>query len=128
MNWRRWADLLMVGLLAVLHGMAPLLHAHTGGESQPARGVHLHLSLAVPDASTASAHDLTPADSPAIGVGSEIKRDPGWQDDAAGVEEKRSFRPAQQAGDAPRAAGSATPRAMPASLRPPSHGPPLPAA
>lgn len=118
---------MVVALLAVLHGMAPLLHAHPGGDPLPASGVHLHLKLAVSGAPStgAHAHELTPADSPAIGVGAEWKRDRGGQDDHPAAVSKVFPRAATRCAPSRCSIGTA-PAPLPTlwPLRPPSQAPP----
>ena len=127
MSWHRWARLLVVGMLAVLHGMAPLLHAHPGGDPLPARGIHLHLKLAASGAPATGAHalELTPADSPAIGIGAELKRDRGGQGDDAATVAQALPRVAARCDQARCSIGTApVPRRSSWPLRPPSQAPP----
>lgn len=130
-GWRRAAVVVLVVCLAVLQGLAPLLHVHLapGGGSivgDAQRGVHLPVSLA---------HAGHPAqglgidcagmdDSAVITTPSELKRD-----DALAVCAPLAPPPALQVASVASGPGDALPRtAVPdvgvAHLRPPAHAPP----
>ena len=77
----------LVILLVLLQNAAPLVHAHTGGET-PQHGLHLHefeaLRLAADNMSLASIDHASDAKSCIVNVGSAIKRQHS-NDDATAV-------------------------------------------
>lgn len=73
MKLRHW---FLVAIFAMLQGMAPLLHAHLGGDRGGATGVHMHgaPSQGHGDAAALDVSHALPDESPAIGVGQELRR------------------------------------------------------
>lgn len=127
MKLRHW---LLVAVFAMLQGMAPLLHAHLGDDRGGATGVHLHGAVA-PGHGDVAALDVShalPDESPAIGVGQELRRK--WSFDLPDL----APAPVQPVSLAPVAARQGVP--LPAEptfvgraprLVPPAQAPPLPA-
>lgn len=77
MKLRHW---FLVAVFAMLQGMAPLLHAHLGGDRGGATGVHLHgaSSHVHGDVAALDVSHALPDESPAIGVGQELRRKWSW--------------------------------------------------
>jgi hypothetical protein len=68
---------LLTALFFALQGLGPLLHAHVEGDAAGSGGgIHLHLAGLAPEAGDdRSATETSQADSAAIEVGKEIRRD-----------------------------------------------------
>jgi hypothetical protein len=72
----RFSQNLLIGLLFLLQGVAPLVHAHAGG-SGTSHGIHVDgLSQALPDAGTDRTHSRARDDeSPGFGVATSKRND-----------------------------------------------------
>jgi hypothetical protein len=123
--------LAMILLFAMLQGMAPLLHAHLGGDKSVGGGVHLHTGAHAPSPAQPVTlwSDAGPIESPAVGLGQELRRDSSWQPlDAVIARVVAWFIPSRPAPGAPRESTAVRDARAGNRLLPPAQAPPARAA
>jgi hypothetical protein len=127
----KFRHLAMIVLFAVLQGMAPLLHAHLGGDRSGGSGVHLHTGAHAVAAQQTVAYwsDAGPLESPAVGLGQELRRDSSWQPlDLVTARAVAWFIPSALAPLAPCESPAVRDARAGARLLPPAQAPPVDAA
>jgi hypothetical protein len=121
----------MIVLFAVLQGMAPLLHAHLGGDMSGGSGVHLHTGAHATSSERSDIYwsDTGPVETPAVGLGQELRRDLPWQPlDVVIAQVVAWLIPSRPAPVVPRESSAVRDARAGNHLLPPAQAPPVPAA
>lgn len=116
----------LILLLAMLQGIAPVLHAHVGHDQAESAAFHFHIAAPGGDASAQHYDDATRRDAgTVIGVADEMRQDAAFAIDHGGLgairmQAQSEHRRTAALGVNPRPISIARPFALPLALAPPA--------